>query len=277
MVWSRKQFRDDLDVEFSDAANLLWTAAQKNSAISQGISALWPEVKNTEKDESKTLAADTFIYEPTGQPQELGYQQAFLEQESDEEYLLMRRFSQKREDVSGTQKWKIYVPEDIVEDHEGKKIRLHYHSQFTQYLVAYYTAATIAFVEATKKITDSANGLKGFKTGDTILISGSTDNDGTYTVATGNVAAEIVVTEALVNENAGATVIVDDGNLKDVPYLPVFDFACMKLCRLMLQKAGAGDVKTWRDQIPEYRVMWMQTKKDNLVLSMARHIGFRRG
>lgn len=68
----------------------------------------------------------------------------------------------------------------------------------------HYAAATIAFVSATKKITDSANLLASVKTGDTIRIRGSGSNDGAYTVATGNVAGEIVTTEALVNENAGA-------------------------------------------------------------------------
>ncbi len=69
-----------------------------------------------------------------------------------------------------------------------------------------YAAATIAFVAATKKITDTANGLATFKTGDTIRVRGSTSNDGVYTVATGNVAGEIVTTEALVDEAVGAYV-----------------------------------------------------------------------
>jgi len=70
----------------------------------------------------------------------------------------------------------------------------------------HYAAATLAFVEATKKITDSANGLVTVLTGDTIRVRGSTDNDGVYTVATGGNAAEVVVTEALVDESAGAFV-----------------------------------------------------------------------
>ncbi len=67
-----------------------------------------------------------------------------------------------------------------------------------------YAAATIAFVAATKKITDTANLLATFKTGDTLRVRGSVGNDGVYTVATGNVAGEIVTTEALVDEAAGA-------------------------------------------------------------------------
>lgn len=74
--------------------------------------------------------------------------------------------------------------------------------------VAHYAAATIAFVNATSKITDSGNGLATVLTGDTIVIKGSTDNDGTYTVATGAVVGEIVTTEALTDESAGAVVSI---------------------------------------------------------------------
>jgi hypothetical protein len=66
----------------------------------------------------------------------------------------------------------------------------------------HYAAATIAFVSATKKITDSSALLITVLTGDTIRIRGSASNDGVYTVATGGVAGEIVVTEALVDEAA---------------------------------------------------------------------------
>jgi len=72
--------------------------------------------------------------------------------------------------------------------------------------VPHYAAATLAFVSADKKITDSGNELAIFKTGDTIKVHGSGSNDGVYTVATGNVAGEIVTTEALVDESAGAVV-----------------------------------------------------------------------
>lgn len=71
-----------------------------------------------------------------------------------------------------------------------------------------YTATTLAFVSATKKITDSAYGLKRFLDSDIIQVSGSTSNDGYYNVATGNVAAEIVTTEALTDEAAGDTVTI---------------------------------------------------------------------
>ena len=64
-----------------------------------------------------------------------------------------------------------------------------------------YTAS-LAFVNATKKITDAASGLAIFPTGATIRVSGTANNDGVYTVATGGVAGEIVTSESLVNESA---------------------------------------------------------------------------
>lgn len=71
-----------------------------------------------------------------------------------------------------------------------------------------YTAATISFVTGTKKIADSAYGLKRFQAGDILQVSGSTDNDGYYTVTTGDTANEIVVSEALTDEAAGDTVTI---------------------------------------------------------------------
>lgn len=72
----------------------------------------------------------------------------------------------------------------------------------------HYAAATLAFVLGTKKITDSANGLATVLTGDTIRIIGSDGNDGIYTVAIGGVAGEIMTTEALVDEAAGAYITI---------------------------------------------------------------------
>lgn len=74
--------------------------------------------------------------------------------------------------------------------------------------VANYAAPTIAFVSATKKIIDTSNGLITVLTGDTIVIWGSVSNNGVYTVATGGVAGEIVTTEALLDEAAGAYVTI---------------------------------------------------------------------
>ena len=75
----------------------------------------------------------------------------------------------------------------------------------------YISAATIAFVSATKKITDSGNGLAFIKTGDLIKVSGAVTagNNGYFLVATGGVAAEIVVTEALTDGSATPIVTIE--------------------------------------------------------------------
>lgn len=73
-----------------------------------------------------------------------------------------------------------------------------------------YTATTIAFVASTDKITDTALGLEMFPTGNRITVSGSTSNNGTYTIGTGGVAAEIAVTGSLTDESAGDTVTITD-------------------------------------------------------------------
>lgn len=73
-----------------------------------------------------------------------------------------------------------------------------------------YTAVMLAFVNATSKITDTAKGLRRFQTDMLITVSGTDSNDGTYTIATGDVAAEIVTTEALTDEAAGDTVTITD-------------------------------------------------------------------
>lgn len=71
---------------------------------------------------------------------------------------------------------------------------------------AYYSANTLTFTVIGSTITDTANGLAGFLTGDVIIISGSVSNDGLHKVATGGVAGTIVTVGALVAEGAGATV-----------------------------------------------------------------------
>ena len=75
----------------------------------------------------------------------------------------------------------------------------------------YQNKTTIAFVAATKKITDSANGLAGFTTGMKIFVSGAQkpSNNGTFTVVTGGVAGEIVVSETLIDESAGSNITID--------------------------------------------------------------------
>lgn len=76
----------------------------------------------------------------------------------------------------------------------------------------YYTATTISFTASTKTIADSAQGLKRFEMGQRILISGaaSNTNNGYFTIATGGVAASIVVNETLANAVAGASITIAD-------------------------------------------------------------------
>lgn len=73
---------------------------------------------------------------------------------------------------------------------------------------ASYTASTISFAQSSKKISDSAYGLRAFETNDVIQVSGSTGNNGYYNIATGNNAGEIVTTENLTDESAGSTVTI---------------------------------------------------------------------
>jgi len=82
------------------------------------------------------------------------------------------------------------------------------------------TAVTIAFVAATHKITDSGNGLAGFLTGDTILVSGSVANNGTYTVVTGGIAGYMVVAETLVDGTAGPSVTITGPGKYAIPDMP---------------------------------------------------------
>ena len=73
-----------------------------------------------------------------------------------------------------------------------------------------YAATTVSFVASTKKIVDSRKRLARFQDEMIIDVSGSLLNNGTFTIATGNVAGEIVVSETLVDEAAGAPVVILD-------------------------------------------------------------------
>lgn len=76
------------------------------------------------------------------------------------------------------------------------------------------TAITIAFTDDDPDtITDSGSGFvdAGFKPGDLITVSGSTSNDGNYTIDTGGVAAGVltlVIGDSLTGEIAGDNVTV---------------------------------------------------------------------
>lgn len=69
-----------------------------------------------------------------------------------------------------------------------------------------YTASMV-YVNATSKITDAANGLAGFLTGMGIRVFGTVSDDGVYTIGTGGVAGEIVVSQTLPGETAVASTI----------------------------------------------------------------------
>lgn len=80
------------------------------------------------------------------------------------------------------------------------------------------TAATIAFVDSNPDtITDAGAGFvtAGFKAGDTVIVTGSVSNDGTYTIDAGGVAAgtlTLIATDTLTGELAGATVTLKGGD-----------------------------------------------------------------
>lgn len=77
-----------------------------------------------------------------------------------------------------------------------------------------YTSTGIAFVDggaSADTITDTALGLEMFPTAARITVSGSTSNDGTYTIVTGDVAGTITLaTATLTDEAAGDTVTITD-------------------------------------------------------------------
>lgn len=79
----------------------------------------------------------------------------------------------------------------------------------------YYTASTISFTNATSTIGDTAFGLKRFTTGSVIKISGTTNNDGYYTVASVTNAGAIVIDQALTDEAAGTAFTINKHDPSD--------------------------------------------------------------
>jgi hypothetical protein len=73
-----------------------------------------------------------------------------------------------------------------------------------------YAAATISFTASSKTIADSAKGLKRFPTNGLVKITGSTKNDGAYTIVTGDTPGSIIASESLIDEAAGATITLTD-------------------------------------------------------------------
>ncbi len=66
--------------------------------------------------------------------------------------------------------------------------------------------ADISFEATDSKIKSTSTNLAAFVIGDSLVIEGSTDNNGTFTVASIVSANEITVTEALTDEAAGAAI-----------------------------------------------------------------------
>ena len=77
--------------------------------------------------------------------------------------------------------------------------------------LAHYTATAgqVAFVAATKTITDVGNGFAVIKTNDIITFTGTASNPGPFTVTIGNVAGTITVSEAVVDETPAGAVTVN--------------------------------------------------------------------
>lgn len=68
-----------------------------------------------------------------------------------------------------------------------------------------YGGDTLSFDATSKRILDSANGITGLTVGDIFFVTGSTLNDGRYTVAaTDGTGASVTVNETLVTESAAA-------------------------------------------------------------------------
>ena len=86
-----------------------------------------------------------------------------------------------------------------------------------------YTATTISFDTTADTIADTGFGLRYIKENDVITVSGSTSNDGTYTVASVTAPGSFTVDQNLTTEAAGDTVTIalagdyfDDDTLENV-------------------------------------------------------------
>lgn len=78
------------------------------------------------------------------------------------------------------------------------------------------TDTTIAFVDSNPDtITDSNNGFGDFRAGDVLIVSGSANNDGQYSISSA-VAGTITVGEALTAEAAGASITLSSSGMSEV-------------------------------------------------------------
>jgi hypothetical protein len=75
-----------------------------------------------------------------------------------------------------------------------------------------YTATTISFDSASKEIRDSAYRLTNMNSPDLIEVSGSSDNDGVYSIASGSAdGSKVVVAEALNSDSEGDSITLVRG------------------------------------------------------------------
>lgn len=105
--------------------------------------------------------------------------------------------------------------------------------------MAAVTGTGISFTASSKTIADTANGLAVYAAGigQQIDITGSTSNNGTFTVSTvASTGASMVVEEALVNEAAGGTVVIKsrpDGIPEHLQYALLTNYACAEIFRYL--------------------------------------------
>jgi len=71
------------------------------------------------------------------------------------------------------------------------------------------TSTNITFTNSTSTIASPSMDTSGFTVGDTVRVSGSTNNNGRYTISSIPNSTSIVVEEALTDEAAGATTTVE--------------------------------------------------------------------
>lgn len=143
---------------------------------------------------------------------------------------------------------------------------------------------TIAFVEggaSPDTITDSNNSFQiaGFASGDKITVSGSTSNDGDYTIANGGVAAGVITlipTNDLTNEGAAALV--------NIQTQPAFNFILEnrienmgKPCSLNLSFSGiVGSLRLLKGTVEDVKfegatvTMWI---RDKMALMLEKRMG----
>ena len=133
-------------------------------------------------------------------------------------------------------------PED-----ERSGIPMKISASFAITVEATITGTGIAFVDSgPDTITDTGDGFvdAGFEAGQIIIVSGSTSNDGTYTIDTGGVAAgtlTLIAGDTLIAEDAGDTVTIAVCNVQygdTIQMFPTFDN--MKITDLVFQIPDLG-------------------------------------